>query len=272
MSEFTAYIDEAGDEGFGKLATGAVGGQSRWLMLGACIVSREHDLLLPQWRNRILARFPKKKTNDLHFRDLKHDQKVVVCQEISRLPVRACVTMSHKVTIPGSPWEQAFKKKGYLYNYMIRWLLERLTAYCAAQGNGSKLRVVFSRRANTDYQEMKNYFCLMRDGGEVVRPVRSINWSVFDIDEIAVENHSKWAGLQIADAITSAVFMGFEPNLYGNYEPTYARILKHNFIASGGSKLNAGIVPVPAFNRCAADEHQMRLFRELNENERVPGS
>jgi len=38
MKEYVAYIDEAGDEGFGKLAAGPVGGQSRWLVLGACIV------------------------------------------------------------------------------------------------------------------------------------------------------------------------------------------------------------------------------------------
>jgi len=44
VHQYTAYIDEAGDEGFGKLAAGPIGGQSQWLLLGACLVSRENDL------------------------------------------------------------------------------------------------------------------------------------------------------------------------------------------------------------------------------------
>jgi hypothetical protein len=59
----------------------------------------------------------------------------------------------------------------------------------------------------------------MRDKKEVVRPVRSILWDVLDIDDIAVENHRKWAGLQIADCVTSAFFAAVEPNAYGNCEP-----------------------------------------------------
>jgi hypothetical protein len=88
MKEYVAYIDEAGDEGFGKLAAGPVGGQSRWLVLGACIVSRENDLRLPALRDQIVTRFAKRKSHDLHFRDLKHAQKVVVCQKLLRFRLK----------------------------------------------------------------------------------------------------------------------------------------------------------------------------------------
>jgi hypothetical protein len=224
--EFVAYIDEAGDEGFGKLSAGPIGGQSRWLLLGACMAHREDDLKFPIWRDRILSRFPKHKARDLHFRDLKHAQKVVVCQEIAKLPVSACLVCSHKATIPGTKWEAVFKKKQYLYNYLIRWLLERVTDYCAAYGPEVSVKVIFSRRTGTDYQIMRDYLALMRDGRELIRPVRSIVWRVLDIDKIAVENHAKWAGLQIADCLTSAFFSALEPNAYGNYEHTYAHLLR----------------------------------------------
>jgi hypothetical protein len=153
LKHYTAYIDEAGDEGFGKLTGPGSEGQSRWLCLGACIVTRENDLKLPEWRDAILRKFPKKKTRDLHFRDLKHEQKIVVCQDISKLPIGVCVTMSHKVTIPGSKWESTFKKKGYLYNYLLRWLLERVTEVCRREGGGgeSTLRVVL--------QDNEGLFC-----------------------------------------------------------------------------------------------------------------
>lgn len=266
MKHYTAYIDEAGDEGFGKLAAGNSEGQSRWLCVGACIVTRENDLKLPGWRNEILAKFPKKKTRDLHFRDLKHEQKIVVCQEISKLPLGICVTLSHKITIPGSKWESTFKKKGYLYNYLLRWLLERVTEVCRRDGGGgaSTLRLVFSRRANTDYKTMREYFVLMKEKREKMPQVRGIDWHLLDIDNIAVENHSKWAGLQIADCVTSAFFLAVEPNTYGNYEHTYAKLLKDRLIKTwNGHSLDCGIVPVPSWAKCQTDAQQEEFFRSF---------
>jgi Protein of unknown function (DUF3800) len=260
MHHFTVYIDEAGDEGFGKLAAGPTGGQSRWLILGACIVSRENDLKLPTWRDQILARFPNSRKRDLHFRDLKHDQKTVVSQEIAKLPIGACLTLSHKVTIAGSRFEEAFKKKGYLYNYMIRWLLERVTAACAKKDPNCSIKIVFSRRGGTDYKTMKEYLELMRDGKEVMPPTRSINWNVLDVNSIAVENHSKWAGLQIADCITSAFFAAVEPNKYGNYEQSYALLLKDRLLKAKGSFLDCGLTPVPSLKKCAPNDTQIRFF------------
>ena len=156
MKHYTVYIDEAGDEGFGKLAGGEAGGQSRWFCVGACIATRENDLKIPQWRDDILARFPKKKKRDLHFRDLKHEQKIVVCQGISKLPLGVCVTLSHKITIQGQKLTHTFKQKGYLYNYLLRRLLERVTDACARDSKGvnCSLKLVFSRRANTDYESL----------------------------------------------------------------------------------------------------------------------
>jgi hypothetical protein len=183
-----------------------------------------------------------------------------VCQHIAQLPIGCCVTLSHKVTIPGSSWEEAFKQKGYLYNYLVRWLLERVTAACARKDQGGKVKIVFSRRRGTDYATMKDYLLLMKEGKEKVRPVRSINWSVVDIDAIAVENHSKWAGLQFADCLTSAFFRAVEPNIYGNLEPTYAKHLKGNMIKSAGVALNCGVTPVPSLSKCAANDEQLQFF------------
>ncbi len=267
MHDFTVYIDEAGDEGFGKLAAGPVGGQSRWLVLGACVVSRENDLRLPTWRDSILARFPNKKTRDLHFRELKHEQKIVVCQAIAHLPVGGCVTLSHKVTIPGSNYEDVFKQKGYLYNFLIRWLLERVSTACHSKNPGGKVKIVFSRRSGTDYKSMRSYLELMRDGKEQIRPVRSINWKVIDIDSIAVENHSKWAGLQIADCIASAFYWGVEPNVYGNYEHRYAQLLSSRMLRVNGSALNCGVTPVPSLLKCRGDEHQIKFLKSFDKKE-----
>ena len=54
------YIDEAGDEGLGKLRSSSDRtGQSQWLLVGGIIVRTEDDPNLPKWRDEILTRFPK---------------------------------------------------------------------------------------------------------------------------------------------------------------------------------------------------------------------
>jgi hypothetical protein len=265
MAEFIAYIDEAGDEGFGKLRdAGGNGGQSRWLLIGACLVCAEDDRALPSWRDSILARLPGKR-RDLHFRDLNHDQKVFVSQEISKLPVGAAVAFSHKVTIPGSRWEQTFKRKGYLYNYLVRWLLERISFECAPDlgEERNSLKLVFSRRGGTDYAVMRDYLTLLRDGRELLPPVRTIDWNVVDVNNIAVETHKKWAGLQIADCITSAFFSAVEPNVFGNYEPRYAEELRSRVITRANRGLNHGVTPVPSLGGCQPTDHHRGFFNSF---------
>ena len=145
MADFIAYIDEAGDEGFGKLRTqGTNGGQSSWLLIGACIVESTSDAKLPAWKDAIIVRL-KKQGRDLHFINLDHDRRIVVAQEIAKLPIQAAIAFSHKATIPGSKFAPVFKQKGYLYNYLVRWLLERITAHIKARPGGPhRLKLVFS--------------------------------------------------------------------------------------------------------------------------------
>lgn len=263
MADVIAYIDEAGDEGFGKLRDPeAAGGQSRWLLLGACLVMADDDAKIPEWRDQIITRLQKSWRN-VHFCDLGHDQRVVACQEIAKLPVGAAVTLSHKVTIPGTQWASIFKKKGFLYNYMVRWLLERITSEVATISPTARVKLVFSKRGGTDYHSMRDYLILMRDGLERKPPVRTIVWRTLDVDQIEVENHSKRAGLQLADCITSAFYAAVEPNRFGNYETRYADLLRGNVIHKKGNALNHGVAPVPHWAKCAADEAQLAFFKSF---------
>ena len=110
---------------------------------------------------------------------------------------------------------------------------------------------------------MMEYLRLMRDGRELLPPTRSIDWSVLDIDKIVVENHGRWAGLQIADCITSAFFSGVEPNAYGNTEPGYAQLLKGRLLKANGSHLNAGLTAVPSMAKSALSPNQKAFFESF---------
>jgi hypothetical protein len=257
---FVAYVDEAGDEGFGKLPDGNTA-QSRWLSLGAAIVSEANDRYVPAWRDEIMSAFVSKKNQrDLHFRDLNHDQKVHACATIATKPVGACVVSSNKITILAAEELEVFKRPQHLYNYLTRLLLERITHTCRrraeTEGALASLKVVFSRRKGTDYGKMREYLEFLRDGREKMKPIRSIDWSVLDPASIAVENHSVRAGLQIADLFTSAVWKAFEPNVYGRCENRYAKELSSRFIKIRGNALNLGLTIVPAISKCPLTTEQ----------------
>lgn len=250
ISKFYAYIDEAGDEGFGKLKVARCGGQSLWFALGAILVSDENDRCLPQWRDEALEIFANKK-RDLHFNKLKHEQKVALSRLLATKPFGVSVICSDKIEVTKlRPNLYAkYKEKGHLYNYLTRYLLERLTTACAHKakisGTQAQLAVTFSRRAGTDYSVMRDYLFFMRDGREKLPPVRSIDWSVLNPEDIKVENHSKRAGLQLADVVTSATYAGLEPNLYGDVETRYARSFARRFLKENGSLAHCGATVLP---------------------------
>lgn len=252
MDEYFVYIDAAGDEGFGKLRTPQAGGQSKWLALGGIVVGRENDRQLPQWRDQIMEHFPNRAKRDLHFQKLKHEQRVAACRFLSEKPFGAAVVCSDKVTIPDLNQRQLeiFKQKGHLYNYLVRLLLERVTAACsrksAINGQTCKIYVTFSKRGGTDYESMRDYLFLMRDGRERREPVRSIDWNTLNPEDIKVEDHSKRAGLQLADVVTSATCFGLEPNQYGDSEERYARLLSRRFLRGNGRVSNFGVTILPS--------------------------
>lgn len=274
MVKYRVYIDEAGDEGFGKIHSVQQSGQSRWIVLGACIVSKENDLELPAWRDQIISRFPHRSRRDLHFRDFNHDQKIVVCQEIAQRPVGVIFALIHKVTIPGSRYESAFKTKGSLYTYLMRRLLERVTAACARKSGPESgcIELVLSRRGGTDYETMQRQLRALHDHRSSVMSHRSQNWRMIDFSRTLVDDHKKWAGLQLSDCMTSAFFMGIEPNFYGNYETSYARILKSRLVRKNGTSINSGLIVLPPRPRCQLDTEQAAFFKFFESSGQAPGS
>jgi hypothetical protein len=271
--KYFAYIDEAGDEGLGKPRQyGIQGGQSMWFGIGAMLVDEEHDRELTGWRDEITALFPQRSKRSVHFADLKHEQKVAACEVLAKKPFAACVVLSNKTTIPGSSKYEIFKQPQHLYNYLVRFALERLTTACrkhadrVAPGVAASLCITFSRRNGTDYDVMADYLQFLKDGREVKQPLRSIDWSVFDPRDIRVENHEMRAGLQLSDVITSATYNAFEPGIYGHCETRYGEALRERFLKAQGCALNCGLtlVPLAAENPMPAEQlaFAMSFYRE----------
>jgi hypothetical protein len=66
--EYVVYIDEAGDDGFGKLKSSEPTGQSRWFVVGACCLQAKNDAQVVAWRDSIAESFPNRQRRDIHFK------------------------------------------------------------------------------------------------------------------------------------------------------------------------------------------------------------
>ncbi len=224
-SSFVAYIDESGDEGFHFRPDGS--GSSRWFVLTALVIRKEEDTktIVPAVAGlRELLRKPAK--HPLHFRELKHEQRVPISRCIGELPVRTIHIAIHKPCIREP---ENFQQEAYsLYRYCSRLLLERLSWLCrdsrlANQGDG-KVELIYSNRSKMSYEDLTGYLEHLKREPNPSR-VR-IEWSVIDPNLVRAVNHDQLAGLQLADAAASGCFFAVRNNAYGDTEPRYLQLMR----------------------------------------------
>ena len=235
-STFVVYVDESGDEGFSFDR-----GSSEWFVLSAVIIKRAIELetvrLVDRIRNQLLR--PEKKP--LHFRDLKHEQRLPFIGEISKASLRTVSVIIHK---PSIKEPEKFHERFRLYYYTVRYLLERVSWYCRDhklpkdEGDGSA-QIIFSNRSGMSYLEMKEYLGLLKDQTRLA-DVR-IDWNVINPDKFIAYSPGKKMGLQIVDAIAGSVFFAVQPTRYGYIEDRYIRMLKPVVYHHGGKYRGYGL-------------------------------
>lgn len=222
-TSFVAYVDESGDEGFKFLPNEQ--GSSRWFVLSALVTLKENDLQVVQLARQardLLKKDPKKA---LHFRELRHEQRVPLARLIGEAPVQTVSVLIHK---PSIKEPEVFQQQAYaLYHYATRLLVERVSWLCRdhqrkGRGDGT-VEMVFSNRSAMSYDNLRGYLNRLKVGqaGAEVR----VDWSVVDPQRIRAVNHDQLAGLQLADAVASGVFFSVHRNPYGEYEDRYLRLM-----------------------------------------------
>jgi hypothetical protein len=251
---YIAYIDESGDDGLGRFReAGAVGGQSHWLIISACVFRHSLDLQAVRWRDEMLGGKARKK--GLHFADLQHGQKIFASQCLARKNLRVINVLSNKTTIA----ERTYRNKNQLYFYLTRYLIERISWLCrdyrrlVTEGDG-RAKIVFSRRGGMSYPDFKDYLLRLQADSSV-----QIHWPVIDIDGIEALDHSTRAGLQLADAAASAFAAAVEPDRFGNAECRYAEILKPVVYCRGANYFSYGVKTVPRFEDMQLSSDQARF-------------
>lgn len=222
-ASFVAYVDESGDEGFKFLPQNQ--GSSRWFVLSALVLRKENDLQVVELARQIRELLKKDHKKPLHFRNLKHEQRVPLARLIGQAQVRTVNVLIHKPSIDEA---EVFQQQTYaLYRYATRLLVERVSWLCrdhyrAGQGDGM-VDMVFSNRSAMSYDELRGYLNNLK-GSEAGNNVR-IDWNVVDPQRIHAVNHEQLAGLQLADAVASGVFFAVHQNPYGEVEDRYLRLM-----------------------------------------------
>jgi hypothetical protein len=238
-SSFVAYVDESGDEGFKFLPQEQ--GSSRWFVLSALVTRKENDLQVVQLARQARALLKKDPKKALHFRELRHEQRVPLARLIGSAPVRTVNVLVHK---PSIREPEVFQQQAYaLYRYATRLLVERVSWLCrdnhrTGQGNGM-VDMIFSNRSAMSYEDLRGYLLNLKTG-EAGTEVR-VDWSVVDPTRMRAVNHEQLAGLQLADAVASGVFYAVHRNPYGETEDRYLRLLAKTIYRNKGRAEGYGL-------------------------------
>lgn len=188
---FVAYIDEAGDEGFVFKPNGR--GSTRWFVLSALVVRYEHRLELVKLAAEARKVLGKPPRYPLHFREMRHEQRLPVARMIGEAPVITINVLVHK---PSITEPENFRQAYSLYRYACRLLLERVSWLCSSGWpkanltDAGKVDLIFSNRSAMSYEDLRRYLRLLKTD-----PTVRIEWDAFDIAAIQAINHEQLAGL-----------------------------------------------------------------------------
>ncbi len=214
---YVAFIDEAGEPALSKVRPLDENGSSEWLILSAVVVRTCFEDDVPQWLDGLKIDLGLDRYGPIHFRNLSPSRRLVLAQSVASMPLRGFAICSNKKNMRQyrNPRAEKVSSQEWFYNFCVRLLLERVTAFCDRRrlidyaGAATKIKVIFSRRGGHRYSQTKAYTRYLRhqeQAGSMVLNKRQIITDLLHTD--IMEHHPHWArpGLQLADTVASAFY------------------------------------------------------------------
>ena len=183
----------------------------------------------------------KKPKSPLHFRDLKHEQKLPYLRCLTGFNFKTVTILVHK---PSLKEPEKFQERYRLYFYTTRYLIERASWFCRDThtphdiGDGTA-KLIFSNRSGMSYSELKDYFIYLKNNTDLFG-VR-IDWNYIKPDQIIAYSPMKRVGLMIADAIAHSFWRAVERDRFGFTEDRYVRLLDKIIYRRKGEALGYGV-------------------------------
>ena len=207
MPEFFAYIDESGDEGVNR--------GRQWFAVAAVIVEAgQENSQLGQTLAQVKQTINLRKLV-LHWTDLSHPRKLAVSQGLAQAKITSCVVLV-------DTWHPRIQSStllgGKMYFYAFRWLVERISWYCADRPGGGRVRLRPENKGGISYRDLESYLTYVQGQPDCqIRPN-----SIIDVKPRA---KGQLPLLQVADVVAGATTNAFEYQ-YGVTEPAYLLNLK----------------------------------------------
>jgi hypothetical protein len=246
-ASYVAYVDEAGDEGFRFRAAPAHRSSSDWFVLAALITRKVADLDTVKVIDQVRAEFRIFQKEHVHWKKLKHQQKIRYAQMVAGLRARV---ISICVCKPSLLEPEKFQERYRLYFYAVRHLLERVSWLArdthdpGKWGGDGTVEVLFSNRQGMSYDEMRAYLRHLKTQQGSGQDVR-IDFGLVPPENIATQAPGKSMGLQLADAVAGAFFNALERDPYGNTEPRYAQTMSPILYRHAGASHGYGFKILP---------------------------
>jgi len=263
-ASFRAYIDESGDEGF-KFRKSLDGeASSDWFVLAAFVTRKKTDLETVKVIDMVRQELQLYPGKHIHWKKLKHAQKVRYAQLMAMLRARLIAVCVHK---PSLLEPEKFQERYRLYFYAVRYLVERISWLArdrhspAKWGGDGTVELIFSNRQGMSYDEMRQYLRLLETRKQMGNDIR-IEFDRIPIDIMKTQTPGRSMGLQLADATAGAFFNAIERDKYGNTEPRYLKTLLPILYRSADSYWGYGfkIVPRETIKNLSNDENLKWLF------------
>lgn len=256
---YIAYVDEAGDPGLRKVRPLDEEGSSEWLILSAVIMRAKWEADVPDWLHETKRAIAVDTRGALHFRKLSPTRRLAAAGRLAAYPVRAFAICSNKKNMRGWQNKRAEKvpSQEWFYNWCLRLLLERVTAFCEARshidfgGQPCKVKVEFSRRGGHRYSQTRAYTTYLRhqEKGDVLYlKRRKILTDLLSVDLMEDSPHWSRPGLQLADIVASAFYAASNTIGPGAWDPAPAKALATIMAKENGSVVDFGVSlqPTPA--------------------------
>ncbi|PTD18271.1 DUF3800 domain-containing protein [Sphingomonas fennica] len=256
---YIAYIDEAGDPGLTKVRPIDENGASEWLILSAVVMKAQREANVVDWIDKIRTDIGVTQRRFLHFRDLSPTRKMAVSNAIAGLPLRAFAICSNKKNMRGYENRKADKipSQQWFYNWCIRLLLERVTAFCESRtmkdyGEHKLVKIEFSRRGGHHYSQTRAYqyyLGFQQEGDKIYLQKRQPVTKMLHTDLMEDHPHYSRAGLQLADAVASAFYQASDFLGLGTWDAAPSKALQPIMAKENGSARDFGVAlfPTPAW-------------------------